>query len=89
MGRYDWITLGILTPHWLAGAEEVPSLETVRSKASGSVMRDMRESGVMMRDLSVVSPPIPDIVARSVTGPGETSLLGVIRSGGLSLVQLC
>ena len=64
-------------------------METVRSKASGSVMRDMRESGVMMRDLSVVSPPIPDIVARSVTGPGETSLLGVIRSGGLSLVQLC
>jgi len=36
---------------------------------------------VMMRDLSVVSPPIPDIVARSVTGPGETSLLGVIRQG--------
>ena len=78
----------MLTPHWLAGAEEVPSLETVRSKATGSVMRDMRESGVM-RDLSVVSPPIPDIVARSVTGPGETSLLGVIRSGGLSFVHLC
>ena len=51
-----------------SGVEEVPSLETVRSKAP------------VMRDLSVVSPPIPDMVTRSVTGPGETSLLGVIRS---------
>ena len=38
------------------------------------------EETVVMRDLSVVSPPIPDLVTRGVTGPGETSLLGVIRS---------
>ena len=55
----------------------MPSLETVGSKETGSVTRE--GSGVIMRDFSVVSPPIPDIV-RSVTGPGETSLLGVIRS---------
>ena len=76
-GNYasDWWILAILTSDWSSGAEEVPSLETVGSKETGS----REASGVMMRDLNVVSPPIPDIV-RSVTGPGETSLLGVIRS---------
>ena len=58
-----------------SGVEEVPSLETVRSKAP------------VMRDLSVVSPPIPDMVTRSVTGPGETSLLGVIRSGASHMIM--
>ena len=72
----DWMTRVILTSHWSTGAEALPSLETV-----GSVVT-REASSVMMRDLSVISPPIPDLVTRSVTGPGETSLLGVIRSGG-------
>ena len=81
----DWWILAILTPHWSSGTEEVPSLETVGSR--DTVMREAAH--VLMRDLSVVSPPIPDIVTRSVTGPGETSLLGVIRSASdLSIMTL-
>ena len=53
------------------------SMET-RDREAGPVISSDAAS-VAPREQSVTSPPVPDLVTRSVTGPGETSLLGVIR----------